>query len=106
MADDMQPMPMFEGGDMEAPMDMDMIEEKKEVKITTLLAVLASQDDDVYPFDKIVSSSAFQENENSKKFVVKTTSYEKFLDGSKEDAFDYVLLTFMKAVSKDDLEMK
>lgn len=75
-------------------------------KQTTLLAVLASAEDDVYPFDKIVSSSAFQNNEAAKKFVVKTTTYEKFLDGSKEDMFDFVLLTFMKAVSSDDLEMK
>lgn len=28
------------------------------------------------------------------------------MDGSKEDSFDFVLLTFMKAVSSDDLEMK
>ena len=67
---------------------------------------MASQDDDVYPFDKIVSSKSYSDNENSAFLSIKKTSYEAFLDGTKVDTFDAVLLTFMKAASADDLEMK
>jgi len=35
-----------------------------------------------------------------------STTYEKFLDGYKEDTFDFVILVFMGAISSDDLEMK
>jgi hypothetical protein len=35
-----------------------------------------------------------------------STTYENFLDGKKEDTFDFVLLVFMGAISSDDLEMK
>lgn len=72
----------------------------------TVLAVMASDDDDLYPFDKIVSSSAYAANEEAKKFIIRETSYEQFLDGTKVDIYDAVLLTFMKAASSDDLEMK
>ena len=57
-------------------------------------------------FDKITSSGAYNENSDSKKFNVKVTTYEKFLDGTKEDTFDFVILVFMRAASSDDLEMK
>lgn len=73
-------------------------------KVFTVLAVMASEEDDVYPFDKITSSKAFTDAADG--ISVKTTSYEKFLDGTKKSTFDCVLLTFMKAVSCDDLEMK
>ena len=65
---------------------------------------MASQEDDVRPLDKITSSKAF--TDATEGISVKTTSYESFLDGSKKSTFDCVLLTFMKAVSCDDLEMK
>jgi hypothetical protein len=78
----------------------------QEEKLFTVLAVMASEEDDSYPFDKILSSSAYSANTDVKGYFIKSTSYEKFLDGSKEDMYDAVLLTFMKAVSADDLEMK
>ena len=83
-----------------------MEQQPQEERLFTVLAVMASEEDDVYPFDKIISSKAYTDNESSNKYFIKTTSYEKFLDGTKVDTFDCVLLTFMKAVSCDDLEMK
>jgi gluconate kinase len=71
-----------------------------------VLAVLASHDDDFQPWDKIITSKAFSDNENAKKYEIKSTTYEKFLDGKMKDDFDCVLLVFMGAVSSDDLEMK
>lgn len=97
--------PMMDAPMEEAPM---MMEESKEEpqQVSTCLAVLASQDDDVQLFDKIISSSAYTENSESKKFNVLTTTYEEFLDGKKQDTFDFVILVFMRAASSDDLEMK
>lgn len=46
------------------------------------MAVLAS-DDEVQLFDKIISSSDYTENSDSKKFNVVMTTYEQFLDGKK-----------------------
>ena len=70
------------------------------------LVVLGSQDEDSQPFDKITSFVASSDNAEFKKFIIKTTTYEEFLDGSKVDTFDFVILAFMKAASSDDLEMK
>lgn len=72
----------------------------------TCLVVLASQEEDVQPFDKITSFVASSDNTDYKKFIIKTTTYEEFLDGTKVDTFDFVILAFMKAASSDDLEMK
>ena len=55
----------------------------QEERIFTVLAVMASEEDDSYPFDKILSSSAYGANTETKAFSIKSTSYEKFLDGSK-----------------------
>jgi hypothetical protein len=93
----------MEGG---APDEMAAPEEEAPVDPLKVLAVLASQDDDFQPWDKIVTSKAFTDHENAKKYDIKSTTYEKFLEGKMKDDFEVVLLVFMGAVSSDDLEMK
>ena len=97
----------FEGGEME---EAPMMEEPKEAEAnpvkSNVLAVLASKDDDFVPWDKIVTSSSFTDHDDAKYFDMSSTTYEKFLDGNKEDTFDFVVLVFMGAISSDDLEMK
>ena len=53
-----------------------------------------------------MSSKEWQENEDSGKFNVLTTTYEDFLDGKKHDTFDFVTLFFTTNMTRDDLEMK
>lgn len=89
---------------MEAPM-MEAPEAAPEFPLK-VLAVLASHDDDFQPWDKIVTSKAFSDHEKFKHYELKSTTYEKFLEGKMKDDFDVVLLVFMGAVSADDLEMK
>lgn len=121
--DAMEDAPQFEGGDMmepkmmmEAPMMMEaemmMDAPAGEGAAEELgpplqvLAVLSSHDDDFQPWDKIVTSKAFTDHADAKKYAFKSTTYDKFLDGSMKDTFEVVLLVFMGAVSSDDLEMK
>lgn len=106
---------LLEGGAMEGDEMMsyeDMMMEPMEQQpaqvyeqCCSCLAVLAS-DDDVQLFDKITSSAPYNDNPVSKRFNVKVTTYEQFLDDKKEDTFDFVILVFMRAASSDDLEMK
>ena len=98
----------FEGGEemMEAPMMEGEKEAEAPIVKTNVLAVLASKDDDFVPWDKIVTSGSFTDNDDAKYFSMTSTTYENFLDGKKEDTFDFVLLVFMGAISSDDLEMK
>ena len=72
-------------------------------KVYKMLAVLASEDDDFEPWHKLVSHDSIKEKQN---MSISSTTYEKFLDGSKKDSFDFVLLVFIGAISADDLEMK
>lgn len=53
-----------------------------------------------------MSSKAFTDHDSAKNYVIKSTTYEKFLDGKMKDSFEVVLLVFMGAISSDDLEMK
>ena len=97
--------PMMEM-EMGASEEMAAPEEEAPVDPLKVLAVLASQDDDFQPWDKIVTSKAFTDHANAKKYDIKSTTYEKFLEGKMKDDFEVVLLVFMGAVSSDDLEMK
>lgn len=66
----------------------------------------SSQDDNMQLLDKIMTNKAWHENSDSSKVKVLTTTYEEFLDGKKNDTFDFVVLFFTTAITKDDLEMK
>lgn len=73
----------------------------------TCLVVLGSQDDDVQPFEKILQDfKQLPEENNGQRFTIKHTTYEEFLEGTKVDTFDFVILAFLSDVSSDDLEMK
>ena len=88
---------MFEGGE----------EQATQKACCTCLVVLGSQDDDVQPFEKIMQDfKQLPEESKWQRFTVKYTTYEEFLEGTKVDSFDFVILAFLSAVSSDDLEMK
>lgn len=102
----MEDAPMMDAPMMDAPAGDDEAPKDEIRDMSTVLMVYSSQDDNMQLLDKIMSSKEWQENEDSKKFKVLTTTYEEFLDGKKQDSFDFVVLFFTTNMTRDDLEMK
>lgn len=77
----------------------------EDTKKSTILLVMAAKDDMAHPLRRILDSEKW--NEGAGKIVrVKTTDYDSYMDGKRKTMFDAVLLTFLKDVSADDIEMK
>ena len=77
----------------------------EDTKKTTILLVMAAKDDMAHPIRRILDSERWAEGAG-KICRIKTTDYDSFMDGKRKTMFDAVLLTFLKDVSADDIEMK